>query len=165
MPKLKLQYFGHLMQRTESFEKTLMLGKIKGRRRRGRQRMRWLDTSLTQRMWVWANSKSWWWTGKPGVLQSMRLHRVGHDGVTELNWQSNYSSCHFHWIAEDREAMKTIICEGQRANEWWSQFSSRFCVLSLNYVFSTSHTVYIRLVWVFVKMSLKNHLSWVLRGG
>ena len=43
MLKLKLQYFGHLMQRTGSFEKTLMLGKIEGRRRRGRQRMRWLD--------------------------------------------------------------------------------------------------------------------------
>ena len=43
MLKLKLQYFGHLMRRTDSFEKTLMLGKIKGRRRRGRQRMRWLD--------------------------------------------------------------------------------------------------------------------------
>ena len=43
MLKLKLQYFGHLMQRADSFEKILMLGKIKGRRRRGRQRMRWLD--------------------------------------------------------------------------------------------------------------------------
>ena len=43
MLKLKFQYFGHLMQRTDSFEKTLMLGKIEGRRRRGRQRMRWLD--------------------------------------------------------------------------------------------------------------------------
>ena len=43
MLKLKLQYFGHLMQRNDSFEKTLMLGKIEGRRRRGRQRMRWLD--------------------------------------------------------------------------------------------------------------------------
>ena len=43
MLKLKLQYFGHLMQRTDSLEKTLMLGKIAGRRRRGRQRMRWLD--------------------------------------------------------------------------------------------------------------------------
>ena len=44
MLKLKLQYFGHLMRRTDSFEKTLMLGKIEGRRRRGRQRMRWLDS-------------------------------------------------------------------------------------------------------------------------
>ena len=49
MLKLKLQYFSHLMQRTDSFEKTLMLGKIEGRRRRGRQRMRWLD-SITNSM-------------------------------------------------------------------------------------------------------------------
>ena len=49
MLKLKLQYFGHLMQRTNSFEKTLMLGKIEGRRRRGRQRMGWLD-SITDTM-------------------------------------------------------------------------------------------------------------------
>ena len=49
MLKLKLQYFGHLMQRADSFEKTLMLGKIEGRRRRGRQRMRWLD-SITNTM-------------------------------------------------------------------------------------------------------------------
>ena len=49
MLKLKLQYFGHLMQRTDSFEKTLMLGKIEGRRRRGRERMRWLD-SITDSM-------------------------------------------------------------------------------------------------------------------
>ena len=49
MPKLKLQYFGHLMERTDSLEKTLMLGKIEGRKRRGQQRMRWLDgiTDLT----------------------------------------------------------------------------------------------------------------------
>ena len=49
MLKLKLQYFGHLMQRTDSFEKTLMLGKIEGRRKRGQQKMRWLD-SLTDSM-------------------------------------------------------------------------------------------------------------------
>ena len=49
MLKLKLQYFGHLMRRADSFEKTLMLGKIEGRRRRGRQRMRWLD-SITDTM-------------------------------------------------------------------------------------------------------------------
>ena len=72
-------YHGHLMQRVGSLEKTLMLGRIWGRRRRGRQRMRWLDGSLTQWMWVWVNSESWWWTGRPGVLQSMGLQRVGHD--------------------------------------------------------------------------------------
>ena len=51
MLKLKLQYFGHLMQRADSFEKTLMLGKIEGRRRRGRQRMRWLD-GITNSMYM-----------------------------------------------------------------------------------------------------------------
>ena len=79
--------FGHLMQRVASLEKTLMLGGTGGRRRRGRQRMKWLITSLTQWTWVWVNSGSWWWTGRPGVLWFMGLQRVGHDWVTELNWK------------------------------------------------------------------------------
>ena len=66
MLKLKLQYFGHVMWRANSLEKTLMLGKSEGRRRRGRQRMRWLD-GITDSMDV---SLRWWRTGKPGVLQS-----------------------------------------------------------------------------------------------
>ena len=85
MLKLKLQYFGHLLWRTDSLEKTLILGKIKGRRRREQQRMRWM-ASLTQWTWVLASSGSWWWTGKPGVLQSMGLQRVRHNWATELNW-------------------------------------------------------------------------------
>ena len=63
MLKLKPQYFGHLIRNTDSFEKTLMLGKIEGRRRRGQQRMRWLDGITTQWAWVWVNSGSWWWQG------------------------------------------------------------------------------------------------------
>ena len=63
-----------------------MLGGIGGRRRRGRQWMRWWMESLTRWMWVWVNSGSWWWTGRPGVLQFMGLQRVGHDWATELNW-------------------------------------------------------------------------------
>ena len=59
MLKLKLQYFGYLMQRADSLEKTLMLGKIESRRRRGRQRMRWLDGIITQWTWVWVDSGSW----------------------------------------------------------------------------------------------------------
>ena len=56
--ELKLQYFGHLMWRTDSLGKTLMLGRIEGRRRRGWQRTRWLDGITTQWTWVWANSRS-----------------------------------------------------------------------------------------------------------
>ena len=58
MMKLKLQYLGHLMRRVDSLEKTLMLGGIRGRRRRGRQRMRWLD-GITDSMDIWVNSGSW----------------------------------------------------------------------------------------------------------
>ena len=55
------------------------------RQERGQQRMRWMAL-LTRWTWVWVNSGIWWWTGSPGMLQSMGLQRVGHDWVTELNW-------------------------------------------------------------------------------
>ena len=84
--KLKLQYFGHLMWRMDSLEKTLMLGKTEGRRRRGDRGWDGWMASLTQWTWVWVNSGSWWWTGRPGVRQSMRLQRVRHNWATKLNW-------------------------------------------------------------------------------
>ena len=121
--KLKLQYFGHLMRRVASLEKTLMLGGIGGRRSRGLQRMRWLDgitdgivrthpqlprSSDSHRIlegkpcqrwlvlmdptWVWVNSRSWWWTGRPGVLWFMGSQRFGHDWATELNWTETLSA-------------------------------------------------------------------------
>ena len=80
------------MQRTDSLEKTLMLGKIEGRRRRGQQRMRWLDgitdsmdmsfarlRELMMDREAWSAAVSPWGTGRPGVLQSMGSQRVGHD--------------------------------------------------------------------------------------
>ena len=84
MLKLKLQYFGHLMGRADSFEKTLMLGKIEGKRRRGRQRMRWLNGITDSMDMVWVDSGSWWWTGRPGVMRFTGSQRVGHGWVTEL---------------------------------------------------------------------------------
>ena len=86
MLKLKLQYLGHLIWRTDSLEKTLMQRRIAGRRRRWQQRMRWLDASLTRRTWVWVSSGSCWWTGMPSRLQSMRSQRVGHNWATELKY-------------------------------------------------------------------------------
>ena len=85
MLKLKPWYFGYLMRRTDSLEKTLMLRKTEGRRRRGWQRWDGWMASPTQRTWIWASSRRWWRTGKPGMLQSMGSQRVGHDWVTELS--------------------------------------------------------------------------------
>ena len=84
--KLKLQYLGTCCEELNSFEKTLMLGKIEGRRRGDDRGWDGWMASPTRWTWVWVNSGSWWCTGKPGVVQSMGLQRVRHDWVTELNW-------------------------------------------------------------------------------
>ena len=74
------------MWRTDLFEKTLMLGKIEGGRRRGQQRRDgWMDHRLSRHE-LRVNSRSWWWTGRPGVLQSMGSQRVRYNWATELNW-------------------------------------------------------------------------------
>ena len=81
MLKLKLQYLGHLMRRTDwCWERLKVGGEGDDRGWDG-----WM-ASLTQWTWVWVNSGHWWWTGRPGMLQSVGSQRVGHDWVTELNW-------------------------------------------------------------------------------
>ena len=86
MLKLKLQYFGHRKQRADSLEKTLMLGKTEGWRRRDDRGWDGCMASPTRWTWVWVDSRSWWWTGKPGVLWFMGLQRVRHDWATELTY-------------------------------------------------------------------------------
>jgi len=86
MLKLKLQYFSQLIWRTDSLEKTWCWERLEvGGEGDNRGWDGWI-ASPPWRTWVWASSRSWWWTGKPGVLQSMGSQRVRHDWVTELNW-------------------------------------------------------------------------------
>ena len=106
MLKLKLQYFGHLIQRTHSLKKTLLLGKIEGRRRRGWQRMRWLDAitnlmdvSLSKLQGLVMDREAW-------CVAVHGVQRVGHDWATELNWSVKKEfGCRLHYSHEPPQRM------------------------------------------------------------
>ena len=86
MLKLKLQYFGQLMGRVDSLEKTLIMVGIGGRRRKGWHRIRWLDGITDLKDMSLSESGSWWWTGRPGVPGFMGSQRIRHDWPTRLYW-------------------------------------------------------------------------------
>jgi len=124
---------GHLMWRTDSFEKILMPGKIEGRRRRGWHG--WM-ASPTWWAWVWVSSRSWWWTGKPGLQQSMGSQGVRHDWATELNWTElriqlnppqSYNSSGVFWFVSSRLPKKQesyLLCWARvkrNGHGLWSQ--------------------------------------------
>ena len=98
-----------------SWSQTLILKKIEGSRKRGQQRMRWLDGISNSMEMSWASSRSWWWTGKPGVLQSMGSQRVRYDWATELNWVIhlpsilNYGACPYVFCFNDSSIKSFLI--------------------------------------------------------
>ena len=130
MLKLKLHYFCHLMRRVDSLEKTLMLGWI-GAGGEGDDRGwdRWM-ASLTPWTWVWVNSRSWWWTGRLGMLWFMGPQRVPHDWETELNWTEVglWYTCSIIYEGIDTMWLLRLGYKGQYRFCFVFQFGSKTCV-------------------------------------
>ena len=99
MLKLKLQYFGHLMGRADWLEKDPDAEKDWGQEEKGTTgRDGWMALP-TQWTWVWVNSRSWWLTGRPGVLQFMGSQRVRHDWATDLIWSDGSQKAGPNWLS------------------------------------------------------------------
>ena len=116
--KLKHQYFGHLIWRTDSLEKTLMLGKIEGERRRGWQRMRWLDgitDSVDMRL---SRFQFWWWTGRTGMLQTL-----GSQSWTWLSdWTEQICKSGDYWLHLLLTSDINLIINHRSLNIYWALF-------------------------------------------
>ena len=122
MLKLKLQYFGHLMWRTDSFEKTLMLGRLRaGGDKDDREWDGWM-ASPTQWTWVWVDSWRRWRRGRPGVLRSMGSQRVSHNWATELNWEILEYRAVWHGVLE---SMRSRVEQDSATEQEWQEWSKR----------------------------------------
>ena len=108
MLKLKRQYFGHLMRTADLLEKTLMLGKIEGGRRRDDRGWDGWMASPTHWTWFWVKCGSWWWTGKPGILLSMGSQKSGHNW-TELDLWLNWT---------ELDLSQEAVCVTGREDKW-----------------------------------------------
>ena len=117
MLKLKLQYFGHLMRRADPLEKTLMLGKIKGRRRRGRQRMRWLD-GITDSWRTWRTCPSW----RTGETWCATYSPWGHRQIWLSDWTTTfYYVCFSDEDYEAHGGICHLACVCSRAGICWNK--------------------------------------------
>ena len=125
MLKMKLQYFGHLLCRRSSLEKTLMLDKIEGKRRRGRQRMRWLDASPTQWTWVWASSRvgdgqgslvccSLWGHKESNMSEWLNWTELKKE-VTDRQWDYQRNN-----VFNERERSTKSLLNCKNLPGWWT---------------------------------------------
>ena len=129
----KIFIFLEILLKFLSFEKTLMLGKIEGGRRRGDRGWDVWTASPILRTWVWIISGSWWWTGRPGVLQSMGSQIVGHDLVTQ---QQQVIIFHFYpQVFHSWDLNFVLPCSGTFLWVIYSEKMARWCIyLVLKYL-------------------------------